>query len=104
MINEMVVFSGNANRPLAEKICSYLDTPLAEAIVGSFSDGETRVEIKANVRGKDVFIIQPTCYPASQNLVESLIMVDACKRASASRITIVNPYFGYARQERKWSW
>jgi ribose-phosphate pyrophosphokinase len=101
MGNEMLVFSGNANKPLAEKICHYLDIELSRSLVSSFSDGETRVEIHDNVRGRDVFIIQPTCAPADHHLMESLIMVDACRRASAKRITMVVPYYGYARQERK---
>ncbi len=99
--NEMIVFSGNANRPLAHKICDYLDIPLGRAVVDRFSDGETRVEIQSNVRGRDVFIVQPTSAPADHHLIEALIMIDACRRASASRITMVVPYFGYARQERK---
>jgi ribose-phosphate pyrophosphokinase len=101
MDNDLIVFSGNANRQLARKICHYLDSDLGSALVESFSDGETRVELQENVRGKDVFIIQPTCYPVNQNLMEALVMVDACRRASAKRITMVTPYFGYARQERK---
>lgn len=99
--NEMIVFSGNANRPLAQKICQYLDIPLGSALVDRFSDGEARVEIQSNVRGRDVFIVQPTSAPAAHHLIEALIMVDACRRASANRITMVIPYFGYARQERK---
>lgn len=98
---ELQIFTGNANRDLAEKICAYLDVPLAKALVGQFSDGETRVEIKSNVRGCDVFIIQPTCAPTNHHVMEAVIMVDACRRASADRITLVTPYFGYARQERK---
>ena len=101
MDNDLLVFSGNANKILAQRICEYLDVPLGDAIVSRFSDGETRVEIESNVRGHDVFIIQPTCAPANEHLVEVLVMVDACRRASASRITLVCPYFGYARQERK---
>lgn len=101
MDHEMIVFSGNANRPLAQKICAYLDIPLGHAVVDRFSDGETRVEIQSNVRGRDVFIVQPTSAPADHHLIEALIMIDACRRASASRITMVVPYFGYARQERK---
>ncbi|MBF0440499.1 MAG: ribose-phosphate pyrophosphokinase [Oligoflexales bacterium] len=101
MENDILVFSGNANRPLSEKICEFLGMPLSSAYVGSFSDGETRVEIQANVRGRDVFIIQPICHPADHHLMESLIIIDACRRASAKRITIVVPYYGYARQERK---
>ena len=99
--SELIVFSGNANRPLANKICSYLDVPLGKAVVDHFSDGETRVEIGSNVRGGDIFIIQPTSGPADHHIMEALIMVDACRRASADRITLVCPYFGYARQERK---
>lgn len=98
---DLIVFSGNANRPLAEKICSWLDLPLGEAMVTSFVDGETRVELNSNVRGRDVFIIQSTSRPANHHLMEALIMADACHRSSASRITLVAPYFGYARQERK---
>src|SRR5688572_20121597 len=99
--SEMLLFSGNANRALSEKISSFLDVPLCKGLVGKFSDGETRIEIESNVRGRDVFIIQPTCPPSNQNVMEALIMADACRRASAQRITLVSPYFGYARQERK---
>jgi hypothetical protein len=98
---ELLVFSGNANRKLAERICKYLDIPLGAAAIGKFSDGETRVEIESNVRGRDVFLIQPTCAPANEHIMELLIMVDALKRASANRITAVIPYYGYGRQERK---
>ena len=98
---DLIVFSGNANRPLSEKICSWLDLPLGEAMVSSFADGETRVELNSNVRGRDVFIIQSTSRPANHHLMEAMIMADACHRSSASRITLVTPYFGYARQERK---
>ena len=98
---ELIVFSGNANRPLAEKITDWLDLPLGDATVGQFADGETRVELHANVRGRDVFIIQPTARPANHHLMEAMIMADACHRSSAARITLVAPYFGYARQERK---
>lgn len=101
MDNDMLVFSGNANLPLAKQICEYLDIPLGLANVSKFSDGEERIEINSNVRGRDVFIMQSICNPASQHLIEALIMVDACKRASAKRITMVTPYFGYARQDRK---
>lgn len=79
----------------------YLNVPVGDALVGSFSDGETRVELKENVRGAEVFIVQPTCAPANQHFMEALIMVDACRRASAKQIALVMPYFGYARQERK---
>ncbi len=101
MENDLIVFSGNANRDLAVKICDHLDMHLGEARVDRFADGETRVEIQDNVRGRDIFIIQPTCAPANEHIIESLIMIDACRRASAKRITMVCPYFGYARQERK---
>lgn len=101
MESGLIVFSGNANRPLAEKICQSLKIDLGNASVSSFSDGETRVEIESNVRGRDVFIIQPTCAPANHHIMEALIMADACRRSSAQRITLVVPYFGYARQERK---
>ncbi|MEN9834252.1 MAG: hypothetical protein RL011_445 [Pseudomonadota bacterium] len=98
---ELIVFSGNANRSLAEKICDWLDMPLGEAIVSQFADGETRVELNSNVRGRDVFIVQSLSRPANQHLMEAMIMADAAHRASAARVTLVAPYFGYARQERK---
>jgi ribose-phosphate pyrophosphokinase len=101
MDGELIVFTGNANRPLAQKITSWLDQPLGEATVTSFSDGETRVELHTNVRGRDVFIIQPISRPANHHLMEAMIMADACVRSSAARVTLVAPYFGYARQERK---
>lgn len=97
----MKVFSGNANRPLAQAIADGLGMPLGECEVKRFSDGETWVEIEENVRGMDVFVIQPTSCPANEHLMELLIMIDALKRASADRITAVIPYYGYARQERK---
>ena len=99
--NDLGIFTGNANPELSGEICSYLDIPLGQALVTTFSDGEIRVEIGENVRGRDVFLIQPTCPPANHNLMELLIMIDAVKRASARRITAVMPYFGYARQDRK---
>lgn len=98
---ELIVFSGNANRPLAEKISDWLDMPLGDATVGQFSDGETRIELNSNVRGRDVFIVQPFSAPVNHHLMEAMIMADAAHRASAARITLVAPYFGYARQERK---
>src|SRR3954454_14524805 len=98
---EMKIFSGSANRELAERICKYIETPLGDATISSFPDGETYVKIEENVRGRDVFLIQPTCPPTNQHLMELLIMVDACRRASADRITAVIPFFGYARQDRK---
>lgn len=95
------IFSGNANQPLAEKICSYLEIPLGAIQVSRFSDGEITVEIKENVRGKDVYVIQPTCRPINENLMELLVVMDALKRASAGCITAVMPYYAYARQDRK---
>jgi len=97
----MMVFSGNANLALAEGIVKKLNMRLGMASVGRFSDGEIAVEIEENVRGKDVFVIQPTCSPTNENLMELLVMIDAFKRASASRITAVMPYYGYARQDRR---
>jgi len=97
----MMVFSGNANLALSEGIVKKLNMRLGMAAVGRFSDGEIAVEIEENVRGKDVFIIQPTCSPTNENLMELLVMIDALKRASASRITAVMPYYGYARQDRR---
>ncbi len=97
----MNIFTGNANPKLAKEICKYLKMPLGDALVTTFSEGEIRVKINENVRGKDVFIIQPTCYPVNNNLMELLILIDSLRRASAKRITAVLPYFGYARQDRK---
>ncbi len=99
--HDIMVFSGNANPEQALVISRHLDIPLGQATVESFSDGEVSVEIQDNVRGKDVFIIQPTCKPTNDNLMELLVMIDAMKRASAYRITAVIPYFGYARQDRR---
>ena len=101
MLFNTVVFTGNANRALAQEIVSALNVDLGRAKVGRFSDGECDVEIFQNVRARDVFVVQSTCAPTSENLVELLIMVDALKRASARRITAVIPYFGYARQDRR---
>ncbi len=95
------IFSGNANRPLAEEICKCLGISLGDAEVGAFADGENYVSIYESVRGSDVFVIQPTCAPVNNNLMELLVMIDALKRASAGRITAVVPYYGYARQDRK---
>ena len=97
----MMIFTGNANRPLAEAIANHLSVPMGKATVDRFSDGEVQVEIEENVRGRDVYIIQPTCAPTADNFMELLVMVDAFWRASASRITAVMPYFGYARQDRR---
>lgn len=100
-MDKMVVFSGNSNKELAGKICRDLKVKEGRSLISAFSDGEIRVEIKENVRGKDVFVVQSTCPPVNRNLMELLIMIDALKRASASRITAVMPYFSYARQDRK---
>ncbi|MFI5403767.1 MAG: ribose-phosphate diphosphokinase [Planctomycetota bacterium] len=101
MANSMKVFSGTANRPLAERICEHLNIRLGEANVSRFPDGEVRVKIEEDVRGADVFVVQPTCPPVNDNLMELVLLIDAFKRASAERITAVVPYFGYARQDRK---
>jgi ribose-phosphate pyrophosphokinase len=101
MKDEIKIFTGSSNRPLAEAICTYLGVPLGQAEVGRFSDGECQVEITENVRGGDVFVMQSTCTPTNDHLMELLLMLDAFKRASASRITAVVPYYGYARQDRK---
>ena len=96
-----MIFSGTANPELSEEIAKYLDMPLAKASINLFSDGEINIQIAESVRGKDVFIIQPTCAPANANLMELLIMTDALKRSSARSITAIVPYYGYARQDRK---
>ncbi len=98
---ELGIFSGTANPELAKKIIEYLGISLGEMEISSFSDGETYVKIKENVRGKDIFLVQPTCPPVNESLMELLIMLDAFRRASARRITVVVPYYGYARQDRK---
>ncbi len=100
-MDDLKIFTGNANRPLAEKICKHLGITLGEAVVGRFSDGEISVEFRENVRGKDVYVIQPTCMPCNENLMELLVMMDALKRASARCATAVVTYFAYARQDRK---
>jgi len=99
--DRLKVFTGNANRPLAEAICRELNTHIGQAMVRYFADGEIYLQIQENVRGADVFVIQPTCTPVDRNLMELLLMMDALKRASAERITAVLPYYGYARQDRK---
>ena len=101
MISDIKLFSGNANPALAEKIAAALGTILGQASVSKFSDGEINVDIRENVRGRDVFLIQSTCAPNKNVLMELLIMVEACKREGAGRITAVVPYYGYARQDRK---
>ena len=97
----LLVFTGNANRPLAEAVCKELGIRLGKAQVGRFSDGEVQVEIEENVRRQEVFVMQPTCAPSAENLVELLVLIDALKRASVSSVTAVVPYFGYARQDRR---
>ena len=101
MNGQLKVFTGNANPALAKKIAKFLKVPLGDALVTTFSEGEIRVKINEDVRGRDVFLIQPTCPPSNNNMMELLIMIDAMRRASARRITAVIPYFGYARQDRK---
>ncbi len=96
-----MVFAGNAHPQLARDIVSHLQLPLGQAVVGRFSDGEVLVELMENVRGKDVFIVQPTCYPTNDNIMELLVMADALRRSSAVRVTAVIPYFGYSRQDRR---
>jgi ribose-phosphate pyrophosphokinase len=100
-MRELKIFSGQANRPLAKAICNFLHLPLGEVTLGKFPDGENFCKIEEDIRGRDVFLVQPTCPPVNDNLLELLIMIDSCKRASAERITTVIPYFGYARQDRK---
>jgi ribose-phosphate pyrophosphokinase len=100
-MSTMMIFTGNANPELALKISSHLQIPIGQATVGTFSDGETMIEILENVRGRDVFVLQSTCAPTNNNLMELLIMADALRRSSAARITAVVPYFGYARQDRR---
>jgi ribose-phosphate pyrophosphokinase len=100
-ISNMMIFSGNANRKLALEAAEYLNIPLGKATVGQFSDGEVMVEINENVRGRDCYIMQPICAPTNDNLMELLVMADALRRASATRITAVIPYLGYARQDRR---
>ncbi|MBI3370109.1 MAG: ribose-phosphate diphosphokinase, partial [Burkholderiales bacterium] len=101
MLFNTVLFTGNANQALSQEIAKSLGLELGRASVGRFSDGEVTVEIHQNVRARDVFVVQPTCAPTNENLMELLIMVDAMKRASARRITAVIPYYGYARQDRR---
>ncbi len=101
MTDRLILFSGNANRALSQEIADYLGVPMGEAEVSRFADGEILVQIFENVRGADVFVIQPTCRPVNENLMELLVIIDALKRASAWRITAVMPYYGYGRQDRK---
>ncbi len=99
--SKLMLFSGNANPKLSQDIAGYLKTSLGQAMVAQFSDGEVQIEILENVRGKDVFVVQPTCAPTNDNVMELLLMLDALKRSSAGRVTAVIPYFGYARQDRR---
>lgn len=101
VIDELKIFTGNAHRELAQDVCRYLEIPLGRAEVFKFANDNTFVRIQENIRQRDVFIIQPTCYPVNDNLMELLIMIDACKRASAGRITAVVPYYGYGRTDKK---
>ena len=98
---DIKIFAGNSNRALAQEICQHLNTKLGDSEVGKFADGECYASLYESVRGSDVFVIQSTCNPVNDNLMEMLVMIDALKRASAGRITAVMPYFGYARQDRK---
>ncbi len=100
-MTNLAIFSGNSNIPLTRQICGYLDIPIGGAKVKTFSDGEIQIEIQENVRSKDVFVVQSTCSPVNDNLVELLLMIDAFKRSSVRRVTAVVPYFGYARQDKK---
>jgi ribose-phosphate pyrophosphokinase len=100
-MHDLKIFSGKANRALSAQICEYLGVPLGDIALGNFPDGETSCKINEDVRGRDVFLIQPTCPPVNDNLFQLLVMIDSCKRASAERVTAVIPYFGYARQDRK---
>ena len=101
VLDELKIFTGNAHPELAKSVCEYLEIPLGEAEVFKFANDNTFVRIKENIRQRDVFIVQPTCYPVNDNLMELLIMIDACKRASAGRITAVVPYYGYGRTDKK---
>jgi ribose-phosphate pyrophosphokinase len=101
VLKALTIFSGNSNRELARGVCNFVETPLGHAEVTRFADGEVYVEIKENVRGVNCFVVQPTCAPVNDNLMELLVMIDALKRASAGSIVAVIPYFGYARQDRK---
>ncbi len=100
-MNDLVIFSGRANHDLSQRLCEYLGLPLGKISLGDFPDGEISCRVEEDIRGRDIFLVQPTCPPVNDNLMELLIMIDCCKRASAERITAVIPYFGYARQDRK---
>src|SRR6187399_2915929 len=100
-MNDLKIFSGTANQSLAKRITDYLDVPLGDVALGKFPDGEISCKINEDIRGRDVFLIQPTCPPVNENLMQLLVMIDCALRASAERITAVIPYYGYARQDRK---
>ena len=100
-MRELKIFSGQANQALSQEICDFLHLPKGKISLGRFPDGENYCKILEDVRGRDVFLVQPTCPPVNDHLMELLIMIDSCTRASAARITAVIPYFGYARQDRK---
>lgn len=100
-LDNIKIFTGNANRPLVQRICDYLSLPLGDAYIGRFPDGEIDLKVNEDVRGVDAFLVQPTCPPVNENLVELLVFIDCLKRASAARITAVLPYYGYARKDRK---
>ncbi len=100
-MNDLKIFSGRANRELTRRICDYLGLPVGGITIGNFPDGEICCKVDEDIRGRDVFLVQPTCPPVNENLMELLIMIESCKRASAERITAVMPYYGYARQDRK---
>src|SRR6476620_10372752 len=100
-MNDLKIFSGRANPDLAKRICAYLGLPLGKITLNNFPDGEISCKIDEDVRGRDIFLIQPTCPPVNENIMELLVMIDSALRASAERITAVIPYFGYARQDRK---
>src|SRR5688500_5943484 len=100
-MTDLKIFSGKANRQLSAQICEYLGVPLGDVSLGNFPDGETSCKINEDIRGRDVYLLQPTCPPVNDNLFQLLVMIDSCKRASAERVTAVMPYFGYARQDRK---
>jgi ribose-phosphate pyrophosphokinase len=100
-MNDLKIFSGRSNKDLTHKICSYLGLPAGNIAIGNFPDGEISCKVEEDVRGRDVFLVQPTCSPVNEHLMELLIMIESCKRASAGRLTAVVPYYGYARQDRK---
>ncbi|MEO2050043.1 MAG: ribose-phosphate diphosphokinase, partial [Pirellulales bacterium] len=100
-MNDLKLFSGNANQALSERIAKYLGVPLGDISLGVFPDGEISCKINEDIRGRDIYLLQPTCPPVNETLMQLLVMIDSCKRASAERVTTVIPYFGYARQDRK---